>query len=805
MSKPDHTWAKAARANSVSALAAWVHGRVGESKPTARALANTLAKRDVAWLAKRPAYVDALVQLTGLPRAVFEGAGDVISFEPLLDMEPFDPRLDAPADIVNVDILSLLVHSGVSVVAVPPGHGRTFWTAVVRALGRAEVHERSLESLVAEVDVAASGALLLCVNAIPASGGIVAWLNSLARSARPVVILCDMFDVDYLQREMPVRFLHLELKAKWRPTLIRWLWSRRKLPNVDRVLGLFAADESECVSTPRDVVDALALLDEVSPRRSLALSSLSPDDALARILRRRDYTKTNAARLLGELRSAIQRRALSHYHPWTGALSRDEWVDLGLANVDDHRKSGLLRGDDAALYAWPAIAHVNEARLAVTRHLKTGQRWGLLCLEPARRRVVHEVLAGLEGAELNAMIDTALVDDGSIDRVAEREALFAAVAARFDQERDIPDNERCALLLRAVAAGWWQRYPGVDPPSPVTRPGVDQGEEGAAFVADCWTWSLHFSRIEVDALPCGLFPGWSSISWTTLPVWWRDLPVADAGRPSHQSERLQTLCAALVEGRRIAGDAADVDAVPMCFLPALWRTMVPGPLVRTLLSSPSGLKAAVTADAARVWTLAVRTEGLRSACRWMEHAAVPAPPAHLARQLVAGVNDDDIRHISRPFELPKVFQLLVLRRQLEAGQEAAMDAVMRLCFEETLAGLTQPPAASPAAIEDDLLAVLRAGLTLPSPARREEAARLLWAAAPKIAEDVLRESITNTSHEGLDAMLGAVVSLDEHMAAGLSVLEELGAPPSARHWLRRVVSRHPRVAERAWALERALG
>ncbi len=207
--------------------------------------------------------------------------------------------------------------------------------------------------------------------------------------------------------------------------------------------------------------------------------------------------------------------------------------------------------------------------------------WGPLVMDPERRILVHGLLLSMDGQAFTQLAQR-VVKAYSAKRlgpVAAVETLFRVIPNRPLSQSSAPAIERhvLALAIQQLEA----RDPSA-PPVPVTRTGFAHDDDGYAFLADCWAWSMRAPapvsyREESMAW---LFPGWSRPEIADCPSWLHAVAVVPRKKEKWEyRERPPTASAIrLVEAGEALSDAfamrVPFDAVPEALLVAVFRAAI---------------------------------------------------------------------------------------------------------------------------------------------------------------------------------------------------------------------------------------
>lgn len=777
--KRDHDWVAASGLSSLDELARVVVERAGErGRLEPRVVARHLKNMNRAWLMDHASVLAALSDVTHIEPSALLAAEGAVFVLGSLEVRAFDAATESPAQLLDESPLSWLNESGVSVAHVPPGAGLTLWAHVTARRKLAEVVRGvSLRSVLPQIMTMPVGVRALALvdelnlgDANERNG-----LERLCDTARSTLVLSHRV----LPSELPAHatMRRWEFVAGWQGLLREWLLKRqsaRLRVAVQRGIRETAACDN-IIETPRDLIELAAVF---AATRDLDLqnATLGDTEILRALIRRRrgppPLTSRGVERLASALQGATRSRLVELQLNLFGPLSRDAWSTLlSDADVGVAERLGLLRRVAENLRAWPEHLHRGSVRVHATQLLRTGAGWGALCVDGDRRAVIDDALDRCELSELEKLIDTAVAVGAptSLDLCGRREALFSAVARRCESDGPLPAEPKLHALLEATLGGLSHRYTDpAFPAAPLTRPSIESGANNFDFIADCWAWSLrirqpHFRR-DLDQ---GLFPGWTKLSWSSLPKWWSSAaPALDAEPPSGFLRLLRDAEHLVV---RIDGEPG--PAAPPLLLPFILDKMpLRSELCRRLFSYPWAAKRAAAADAQRVWSLAVAQFGVAQAEPWMKLAGQTSPPVDLDG-VVAAVDDATLMSV-RWTTQPDWLRDAAFRRL--AQNPANWDSLLSQLDSSLLA----PQHA----------ALLTEMLSAPQGAR---AARLLWRATPDLARELLAtvRDVDATRFERL------VFSAPRDELAGvLTIVEQSPRTDEIDCWLRRTLLAHPAVA-----------
>lgn len=796
MSNVRHPWVKAAKppCKSIRELAERLRARVPGAEPSIPVLVNYIGQQRVEWFARRDQYLDALRDITGLSRSeLLREEGDRLSFGSLPAHE-LDALDEDPAPILAESPLDWL-KAGVTVATVPLGHGRSTWAYVARRRERADVidvgnigelvagrYDRPALVLVDRANLAEDGAIL---GRLARKG---AQLMVLAREVVPPErTLADVHVADW-------RFL-----PAWRETLVDYLGRRLRIdaPRRKRVtkdaLALVTENPSS-FEAPAEIVELLVVLASTGRTRRVAIL-LQGDEgsrsALDELPRMRGIDGRRARELVSALRCAIERRVVDVGKSLEGGLTREQWTELGLEDLNALVSVGLLRERAGMLHVFPDFVARNEARRHIEAMVARGAGWGRLAVEPRRRHDIDRYLDRIDPAVLAKTIEASLASTpGTLDDAGRSESLFAAVGRRFitNPRHLIPRSALTQLFTRATSL-WASHYASGGVIGPITRPAFRGTEEQRAeFVAECWAWSFNVKPpIPHDEQLEAHFPGWRKEPWTTLPDWWSQVDVerdGTVGKDSDVNLALHAFAERLA--KHLAQNVFDAKLPPLLLAPLIESMPVDSEAARWLVDYRWPAQRAHRVAAEKVWRIVLNRHGVTQGLKVLDEIEAPTIPAEAAKAIVDALPMGNIE-ATEPEKLPANLRGAVLARwaQDDGRLMQVCRALEKIAAEKTLT-----------ATETELI--------LDIAARRpgyfgEAATRALWKARPGTALEMLR-SAAAAADEVKAVERFAVTAPAVHLPAVLSVLQTYALTPTLQHWLRRAIVDTPSASDVAWLL-----
>jgi hypothetical protein len=611
-------------------------------------------ERVYTWWNRRPEFRRALAAALGVePMSLAQGAerppSTVYRFDELPDLEPLDLRKENPCPLGFDWPIRWREEPAVWFQA-PPGAGSSLvarWIAVRTGLPLLVVE--SLEEVQGRAGSLGQSVLLIDVARVSVEDQPHA--DALAKRGN-IVVFARSPPPGRAQRERgsPLRIIRSDgmpvfavsppepndgwIVRRWRPAddwrgrFIDWVYQRleragTKPPwqpgDLTGVLDRFDP-AGERFDTPGAVLWLLSLLRRRARPEGLVESLARGefvDDALELLLERTTrMTPSNRRELVPSLVALAERLALASLadttRRWDATLARptdDDGLAVGAKRPTITYFRGLLRAVGGERFQLgPNWVVRTLASRALSNALLADDALERVALGGTidRRSIVDDALDALLEPQLRSLLNRLLAspDDEQFVTVAATEALYAALGRRFEKRQwksgqSLPNQ----LLLRVVRC--WKRsrtraqrreqLSELDP-CPMTRAGAACAfDDGNAWIADGWSWSLRSGLAAPDEVPRlpWLFPGWFSprvVDLSTLaarvsePNW----PTYDVGAQrvdraweSSGFMRLVRLAPEVLDRLADPMSLATAGAVASVLLPALladatWRERLGG-------------------------------------------------------------------------------------------------------------------------------------------------------------------------------------------------------------------------------------